>query len=364
MARKSKLNAGEWWKFSSYEIRDFTRSGVREKYIGPAKGAKLSKYDPWKSWDDTGPLRQDRASPYRELLNTIAKFKCGLPEKRTLGHLPSYQWRNFSEALELASEAALLKWCGKFGLLGLLPHDTYQITLAPNVRNSEEAPTLQKTRVQSQFSRTPKGWVELERPSIDGIGKQFSPTGVLRRDLVRQALTWGSLSNLLDFFPTIPGPDDSDLWKEFQYPLPLSEEFWNFYSEPLSGFLAAAGRLNDAIKAMEIDGPLPKVGSLEHRVLLRGLPYLEGLLDPVSLTYEFIPKKGIRPRHVAGSLLATLATMALNDRPRGKFLQCEKCGNFFPSGAYPQALYCSKQCRWATQRKAQRDRKKKEGNGQ
>jgi hypothetical protein len=63
------LAVGRWWRWSRYELRD--------GYIRPAPGVRLSVYDPWKRWLDNRPLgrRSDDGTPYRALLNMLRSLE-------------------------------------------------------------------------------------------------------------------------------------------------------------------------------------------------------------------------------------------------------------------------------------------------
>src|ERR1700687_2656608 len=104
--------AGNWWKFDRYEL-----SGGM---IRPARGAKLSRYDPWDDQDPAAPLQQDRVPAYRSLLDIVNRLR----------YLESPSPQNRFGRLHPRSEEELLDWCSRYGLLGLLPHDAVSITLA------------------------------------------------------------------------------------------------------------------------------------------------------------------------------------------------------------------------------------------
>ena len=58
----------KWWRFSDYEI---VRDHRQIAFLKPATGAKLIEYDLWSRWEKARPLRQDRPTPYQELLNLL-----------------------------------------------------------------------------------------------------------------------------------------------------------------------------------------------------------------------------------------------------------------------------------------------------
>ena len=142
------LATGSWWRFSRYEIRD--------GYIRPALGARLRRYDPWKRWLKTRAVsrRSDGsvrgATPYRELLELLNKL-----EYRSVGaDSPEFtpaQVDMLAGPLTADSEQRILRWCARYGLLGILQHRLLQVVLSP--RND----------AQVEYRRISLGWAAVER---------------------------------------------------------------------------------------------------------------------------------------------------------------------------------------------------------
>jgi hypothetical protein len=132
------------------------------------------------------------------------------------------------------------------------------------------------------------------------------------------------LDTWADYFPGIP--EEQRL--TFEYPEPLSDEFWHLYSEPVEHFLRYAVFLLGALRPE----PIPS--------------YLESLVDPIGLSLEEDENGHVAERWRCPSLLSALAKMAIQDACGGfRILACESCGTPFVSSAY-QARYCSQTCAW------------------
>ena len=349
----TRVLTGNWWKFDRYELRD----GM----IRPARGAKLSRYDPWEDQNQAAPLQQDRVPAYRSLLDMVNRLRYLEP--------PSLQNR-FGQ-LHQRSERELLDWCGRYGLLGLLLHDALLITLAPHATKipaSDYRAMLKSWRqhrvrerpprtamVQKSYTRTTFGWVERDQPIHRETHLQTP--AVVTQNYVGDRLAEDSLVMLRRYFPSAARSDSPDAWQSFECPAPLSDRFWMLYAESLDEFLTRVRFLKLAIASMTaptIRDPI----SAEAVELMTGRSYLQGLLSPVGFGFVVEPRLGLRPRLVGGSLLAMLAAMALQDAPNGRVLQCATCGNIFIAGKRTQTRYCSKRCRATAQKRAVRQREK------
>ena len=343
---------GKWWKFDRYELRD----GM----IRPARGAKLSRYDPWEDQNSAAPLQQDRVPAYRSLLDTVNRLR----------YLKSPSPQNRFERLHPRSEEELLDWCGRYGLLGSFLHDAVLITLAPRptkIRARDYRAMLTSWRqqgvrerpprtamVQKSYTRTTFGWVERNQPVYQKSGLQ--PPAVITQNYVGDRLALETLAVFWRYFPSVRS-DSPDAWQTFDCPEPLSERFWMLYAEPLDDFLSRAEFLRLAIASMTAR-TIRDPTSVEAVELMAGRRYLQGLLAPVGFGFAVQPGLGLRPRLVASSLVAMLAAMALQDAPKGRVLQCAACGNIFIAGKRTQTRYCSKRCRATAQKRAVRERKK------
>src|SRR5262245_35388850 len=139
MRKPTPVAAGWWWRFSRYEVR----SGC----IRPAAGATLETYDPWEDYFATHSLRRGSEPLYQRLLSLLKKirFEPGVP------------WQ-----LDRASETALLGWCGRYGLMGILPHKAQMVVLAPRLKSQPSGrPTdTALCPVLRRYVRTSTGWQE------------------------------------------------------------------------------------------------------------------------------------------------------------------------------------------------------------
>ena len=355
MARS--LMTAKWWRFSEYELFQDAR---RFTYVRPKPGARCEEYDLWSAWEKARPLHQDRPTPYQELLNLVYEIGWTDPRSR-----PPSDQAAISEIATRHSER-ILDWCRKFGLLGVLPHEAFFIALAPRQKRDKEAaefwrriihrtfgepaPAPQQLVTQVLYSRTsapPRYWDTAETL----VNDDAFPPGVLMKTATG---TFGSasLEFVAEFFPELPQARDSEGRLVLECPLPLSDEFWRAYAEPVSTFLWEAVSLNRAVAAMRIKRY--RSGSKKQWEVYRGLDPLIGLLAPVRAVPDLQEGRGLRQGWSSSSLLGALAMMALSDLPEGEARQCAECHKPFVSSGRPQSLYCSKKCRWRAQKRAQR----------
>jgi len=268
------------------------------------------------------------------------------------------------EVLTVESERRLLEWCQNYGLLGILPHRAVHFTLAPREKKfprkylrlwHAEQPPPRLIRTQVHFYRVASGWRTLDRP-LQSF--QTPPPRIVMRGVGGEELDILQLINAGRFFKGID-LDSPEQWDNFRYPVPLSDRFWKLYGEPLDDFLRAADNFRHALIAIR-QRRAPR--SIHESVDLdTGLRFLQGMLAPVSMTADFKPGRGIRPKWISGSLLAAMTVMALADMGAGRVLRCMECGKPYISKRIKQTRYCSKQCRWRVQMRVWRSRKKKRG---
>jgi hypothetical protein len=327
---------GQWWRWTHYEIRDGC--------IRPARDARLLAYDPWRIWLETRPLARStnqqklRETPYQSLLGLLGELQYRQPKDEPLDFRPK-ELDLMLAPLSADSEAKLLRWCSSYGLLGVLPHRAIQVTLAP------------QTEIQMQYTKIGAGWITSERPrewqpvlTPGTVLRPLRGSGPVAESL---AVTWSR------FFPAVP-PDQRET---FCYPEPLSADFWAQYGEPLADFLSgmrALQELHDAIRLFQArSGKEHRIGNLQ--AAFAGSRHLlsEGLIAGVGLALQWNRSRHVQLKWVASSLLASLATMMLQDVAFGRALQCPGCGRAFVSGAY-QARYCSVGCRWVVQKREYR----------
>ena len=99
MTEPYRPEAGTWWRFDQYEIRD----GL----IGPAPAAVLEEYDPWEEYDASRERGAGSSTepPYQSFVRLVREVSFGVG------------WDLRPEGVQ-----ALLTWCRRYGLLGLLLH--------------------------------------------------------------------------------------------------------------------------------------------------------------------------------------------------------------------------------------------------
>lgn len=381
------LASTTWWRFTRYEIRD--------GYIRPAPTAKLETYDPWEEY------RAARLTPSKELSqlvpywNFIALFSRMKMEPDSAGR----------PVLPPKSEAAVIDWCERYGLLGLLLQQVEKVVLAPRRVDARkvgfelrpEAPGAVRIPFQTRYYRRGATWFsesecfgfrsEWQEPSRScepdsewqEPGRSWEPD----EEMIKSLLPHSPVLSETDYAPHFTGPyvdiqEDvtslymrrenlGDRWRLFfpdvdpsesethYYPLPLSERFWRAYAEPVASFVFCADQL---ARVLELAGnenrpnsTLPPDRQMQDTTTLNAL--VAGI-RPVAL----LEGKELRQRWSSPSLYASLGMMMLQDITERRILYtCVKCGQPFLSTAR-QPRYCGVTCRNAVQKQVQRQRRK------
>jgi len=311
---------GEWWRFSSYEIRDGC--------IRPAKGAKLEWYDPWSDFQYTREQTVGQAPAsvqpgYQSLLDLVHKLE----------YLPGQSSNpNF---LTPESQAMILEWCQRHGLLGVLHSRWEAIRLAPQHDDRGSWSQWKYSRgfgqvIQDQHS---KGDVE-DRTA--GVLIHTLDDLTLEEELPSK--TWSR------FFPGV----EYSKRDTFSYPPPYTLEFCQLYGEPLTDFCNTAKMLVGAIS--HIGGKPPKIKG-DQVARGRALDVINLLRRPVNSVLNLSEDGSLTAHREAPSLLASFADMFAEDQLYGRStLQCTCCGTLFVSSSY-QAQYCSVTCRLRQQKR-------------
>jgi hypothetical protein len=284
----------------------------------PAPGATIEEYDPWELYSSARESNGKSQPPYQSLLE-LNLHQFDFERSRIID-------RDRSSRLEPEQRAGIIRWCESYGLLGTLLHSSTRRAFSPKH-------TLGRHRI-ADFSATKGGrfiWVGgnwgLARYSQDGGG------------------TWDR------YFPSISENDKTT----YEYPKPLTEEFWRIYAEPVEDFLEHAGWLIAALHRVASPPTFRSKGS-EHGLGLETLNTLAGRVSPVL---ELNDDGSFRQGWGTNSLLASLATMAIFDIGGSqRVLRCETCGRHFVTPAY-QAKYCSDTCRSTAQKRRSRAKKKR-----
>jgi hypothetical protein len=334
MNSKSKeLTSGRWWRWTRYEVRAGS--------ICPAPDAKLRVYDPWQKWQETRPVgrrayqaNDAKATPYDALFNMLRQLAY---EKGVEADFKPAETDMLVGPLTADSEQKILDWCHQYGLLGILPHRTLQVTLG------------EAAGAQTQYTRMGVGWMATERRQDNPFAPLIKPNAAMRS---LQGIGVSSESLLVTwarFFPDVT-PNECLI---HQYPEPLTEEFWKLYAEPLQDFLSAARALKGILSAIYLSQSRGRKIRDHHAAVTGGLlPIIDALVAPMGLGVQVNRNSRPSVHWVSTSLLSSLTTMLLEDLAKGTALRCP-CGQLFVSNAY-QARYHSKQCRWRFEKHKQR----------
>jgi hypothetical protein len=345
---------GLWWRFDHYLVQDGC--------VRPAPGARLEQYDPWDQYRAARAGEARAEPPYASLVELVG----------TLANDPDTIIESQDVRLGAASEAKLVQWCAKHGLVGLLSHQTVLAGLAPRWERLPESGnhTVMVRRVHRWeaygWSPTYEIWW---RPDHRMVADSATPGDLVTTNLyashwpeplalmhmVRDdrwatlplAEAWGP------FFPDVPQANRTN----YAYPVPESDAFWTMYGEPVGWFLGAASQLRGAVLDLSADPLVADESALDFVYRLdTAARALHTLLSPVQPSLTVGTDGDFRQAWRTRSLLSSFALMALLDlTERRRVLTCTTCGRVFVSGAY-QARYCSERCRGTAQKRAYRAR--------
>ncbi len=355
--------AGGWWRFSRYELRD--------GHVRPAAKAVLERYDPWFDYRRSRASGGDGAAPpYQALLDLLADLRV-----RPVGASGRRQ------ALSSTGEVQLLAWCARYGLLGVLLHQTAMVTFPPRWEPADPTPSRWTGKeplwaVQWRYVRTNAGWdARRDVRLVKGVhdlkraAKQRSriiphkdrPMWCRPARVIIQRLETGEwrqeplTATWARFFPGIPVTN----WETSAYPPPGTNEFWRLYEEPIEDFLRAALLLRTALEGLAHSEPWDKASEADRVWIMDGRHQLHVLTAPITPAM-FLRQDGIwEQRWIAPSLLASFAGMALQDlTEQRRLLRCANvtCRRLFATAAW-QAQYCSERCRYTVQKRGYRQRK-------
>lgn len=350
----------------------FDRCQVRDGVIRPAGNARREAYDPWEDYRTarSGWGGGGGPAPYESLLELVWSIRL-LP--RRAGE---------TVRLEPESERALAEWCAAHGLLGLLSQETEVAHLAPRwtPQPSFAAAGIALAPVRRTYAWGPAGWHwaddawwRTRPPALERASKRVG--GVVPSEL--QPELWGEPSALCrplgdgawvtaplgaawgPYFPDVPAAEQDT----YAYPLPLGDDFWPAYGEPVEAFLSAAALFSEALQGLDPelrDGEAVVEYARRRAAADRAFFSLTAGVHPAFGTTA---DGGYARAWRAKSLLASYAMMAYLDLTSGKrILACEVCGKPFVTGAY-QARYCSARCRNTAMKRAYRGRLRERTTG-
>jgi hypothetical protein len=246
----------------------------------------------------------------------------------------------------------IVQWCNKYGLLGILPHMCESVVFSPRWKKimvgSKKSTTELISAEAEGWYRTNGQWWDFQQtceyggkraPQKQDIGRlahrAYLPRSLLipfarirHLDYMGLDLPFLREETLLDtrcnFFPSIAKRERLN----FQYPCPLTEEFWTIYSESIEDFLRYAVFFLEAL--------LPHPSDF----------LLESLIEPIGIALNSSEPDQLSQSWRCPSLLSMFALMALQDLAGESVIKkCNCCGYPFVSSAY-QSLYCSETCGW------------------
>ncbi len=222
MEGEHRAEVSNWWRFSQYEIRDGA--------IQPAEGATLEGYDPWAEYEASRLKGSGSAEPpYQSLARLVQQASF------TVDGL-----------LRPESEEAVLDWCSRYGLLGIVPQQFDSLPGDTDDVQNDDGPIFHHRFTRNHYWGS-TGW-ESTSMSLPVIGRfppgeggnmpAVAPGRVLRR-----------------YFPADQSLDYPEI------PPPASADFWTIYREPVRDFIRRAIWINDALTGLSSVPP-----SVQHQV--------------------------------------------------------------------------------------------------
>jgi hypothetical protein len=313
---------GLWWRFNRYEIRDGC--------IHPARGASLKSFDPWAECES----RDGNIDfpPYLQLAELVRE----IPADRSPSPVPPEQW-----SPEL--QRNILKWCGRYGLLGLLPHTTLSARFG----------SWCVTRIGGE-------WSESTRPWSPG---PFEPQWAeVIEDDFGEGVEVGDDHGWWYYFPDVSKVErgEGNASGPTLRLVPTSGEFWKWYAEPLEYFIRIACFFEHAIRVIGDPSGNPVV---EHRgeelTRDKALARLTAYANCVSVGLTEDTKDGSFTQiWRSPSLLGHLSMQAIqNLLGERRIINC-RCGATF-SSAHWNAKHCTETCASRYKKRDQRERDKR-----
>lgn len=360
MGQARDVFGSRWWRFDAYEIV--------EGHLRPAPGSSLHTYGPWTDYSQG----IDQGSDARAYMGLVALTEriAGDPEDRARWH---------RGVLTPENAQALCAWATAHGLLGLGLQRVEQVEtarwqpLAEGDIASVEGVSQAVVKTRTRHVRVPGGWVETVEhdtgrdsysTEISLAGRQlgsdevpdgWSPGTVIVRD-ERHALSSQPIEQAwARYFPGVGRAEA----RTHPYPMPLSDEFWAQYEEPVSDIIAAGLDLGAAAREAaklhgSSDAELEALDDVSFHRIRRAIEHLEQLAATTTASLTRTDNDAARLQWTGSSLIGLFAVMILLDLTAHLRLHsCTECSTLFVSPS-PLATYCKAQCRWRAQKRAQR----------
>lgn len=353
----------EIWHRANIETPDEIELETQPAYICPAladgesERSKLIAFNPW-SVSGKGTGKEPR-SPYLQLQELVRQ----VPADISLCH------SNFQFSDDFKKKVC--EWCGKYGLLGLLPHNVHSLRIeswqVDRVRWRPQHEELSAKPVDSLF----KGSYYPYQAEDDEYGYgDLSPSEIVVEDFGLDARAGDVEEDWWPYFPHIiargsaalklivpPDRRSSSLYEDVPKESP-GGTFWNDYREPLLHFAVRAKHFAEAVDVLENPKCPIDVGHgqlLDHRGALERLNQLASVvIQQVRITDngEYVQ------RLESPSLLGHLASAAAQKLLLGSTVrECPGCGSTF-TATDKRTEFCGKSCRDRNRQRRHRARLK------
>lgn len=324
----------QWGRWSEYKIV----AGA----LVPAPGATFDEYDPWELYTLDPKQKAEEPNPYLELIQ-LADRADDVPR---------------AGETATSMEQAVLRWCARYGLLGLLPHRASHVYLAPRWSGRYEPPRQDNAVLAAQFSyHRAWRWESFARVAEDQVGDAsrqgevidegevaacFPKPGVMIRGLIAPDYKFESLSSSwAQFFPAVPAEEA----ETFPYPLPLTMDFWALYGEPVADMLAAAAALRAVFDEFSSGVDLKSVLRERPEQVAVAVQGLQHVIAPACPMPVISADGFVQERLSTPSLLCSLGLMMLQDLASFRRLfRCQVCGRPAVAGSN-KTRNCSERCR-------------------
>ena len=347
---------GWWWRFTDYQIVDSIIGGT----TGPRVGRCIM------------PTPTAQLEPYKLGLNPGDRLggSRGRQEKKD-GHYIDFLH------LELEDEDAIINWCRRYGLLGILCQENVRLQMAPRWRRVRQTDSSGSryifTPYETIYVRSPEGWYNTYESTpwsrelaYEGNGDQWgclaepregglpNPPLATTMRIFSSGYEGKPLGETIgNFFPMVPLEEKDS----FLYPQPLSDEFWYQYSEPIENFQGVARDFRDMLDNLSYAGLRNDQVLRATGRALHGQHQINSVLS-VNPSLRIEEDGSTSPRWDFPSLIAALAFEVWQDLIGGQtILHCQRanCSRLFLSAQYNRG-YCSDKCRWAAEKARQRRR--------
>jgi hypothetical protein len=319
-----------------------------------APDAELELYDPWQEWASAA----DEERPYKRLLRLVQQLN---PPR-------------FNLPLPRRKQALLERWVQKNGLLGILPHETLEATMAPRwvderqfmpvyepstpgVRSFVAAQRQRRWLPQArrwQDSTSRVGQARMSDPDREGelvpdkeVSGDRLPVEVRCRRLQDGSIQPRPLGEYYHgFFPDVPPAEAAT----YDYPSVETERFWRGYAESARQFVETGRFLSAALEGLA-RVRAGQLGEDELGPIRAALEPLNAIASVANLSGSLPEVDGFAVGWSSPSLLGMYGLMLLEDLKAGQQVQrCANCDVYFLA-KNPRALYCSTTCRNAQQKR-------------